>query len=954
MAYDIGPKIGIEGEAEFRKQIGQITTELRTLGTEMNVVSSAYDKNDRSSVKLSAQNRILTEQIAKQKEKVAELQAMLKKSAEKYGDLDERTLKWKQAVNNAQAQLNRMNVTLEQNKEALARSGKAAGASGEKFQKLGSVVKASGAIIASACAAAGIAAVKLASEVTRQYGELEQNIGGSVAVFGQYAEQIQKTGEEAYKNLGVSQSDYLATANKMGALFQGSGIDQRRSLELTEKAMQRAADTASVMGIDMQMALDSIAGAAKGNFTMMDNLGVAMNATNIEAYAAAKGIKFVWNQASQAEKAELAMQMFFERTEQYAGNFARESMTTVTGSLGLFHAALNSFTAGLGNADADMERLTSNLAEAFQAVVNNITPVIDNLVAAMPTAFEAIASAMGAILPNLLETVSRLFGEVLDALLKSLPELIPAVVSSVILIANTLVDNIDLIVDGAFELVIALAEGIVEALPELVPKVVLAVEKIVNTINENMPLVIGAAGDIMVALAAGLIKSLPELAKTVPIMLETLWESFKAMKNQTNRLGEEIAKGILEGIFNAKNLIKKKLKSWKKDVIAYFEEAFEIHSPSRVMRDEVGKPIGEGVAAGIDQSLVTVVHSAKTVSDALLGEEERLQGELDKLKKQTAKTNEEILEDSLSAQLKLVQDFKQEYDAAIAEVEKSKTNMSDTLLNFGGLFERTQNALGKELFELTDLQEQIDLINRYGDSLEKLKERGISESLLDEIVGMGVDDALDYAGKLLSMSAEQYEEYMALWEEKRLAARDVAERFYQGELEELESEFVDRLPESLSSLKDEMRGIGVNAGRGLAAGFKSQSSHIQKTFTSVLDSAMRAAKASLEIHSPSKKWAEVGKFMALGLGEGFTSEMQGVSQKINGSIPTDAGFSKRYQTAAKMGEGIVNGLAGIMPERMSGSPIVIKLVTPSGKVLAEEVYNPLQDIARQKGSLIYG
>ena len=63
--------------------------------------------------------------------------------------------------------------------------------------------------------------------------------------------------------MGVSQSQYLATANKMGALFQGSGVDQQKSLELTEKAMQRAADMASVMGIDMQMALDSVAGAAK-------------------------------------------------------------------------------------------------------------------------------------------------------------------------------------------------------------------------------------------------------------------------------------------------------------------------------------------------------------------------------------------------------------------------------------------------------------------------------------------------------------------------------------------------------------------------------------------------------------------------------------------------------------------------------------------------------------------
>ena len=82
--------------------------------------------------------------------------------------------------------------------------------------------------------------------------------------------------------MGVTQSEYLATANKMGALFQGSGLDVQKSAELTEQAMQRAADMKSVMGIDIQMARDSVAGAAKENFTMMDNLGVAMNATTIE------------------------------------------------------------------------------------------------------------------------------------------------------------------------------------------------------------------------------------------------------------------------------------------------------------------------------------------------------------------------------------------------------------------------------------------------------------------------------------------------------------------------------------------------------------------------------------------------------------------------------------------------------------------------------------------------
>ena len=54
MAYDIGPKIGIEGEKEFRNAITQINTNLKTLGTEMMAVTSSYDKNDKSMEAISS------------------------------------------------------------------------------------------------------------------------------------------------------------------------------------------------------------------------------------------------------------------------------------------------------------------------------------------------------------------------------------------------------------------------------------------------------------------------------------------------------------------------------------------------------------------------------------------------------------------------------------------------------------------------------------------------------------------------------------------------------------------------------------------------------------------------------------------------------------------------------------------------------------------------------------
>lgn len=116
---------------------------------------------------------------------------------------------------------------------------------------------------------------KFIKDAIGQGGELEQNLGGTEAVFGKFARNVQQTASAAYKNMGLSASEYMATANKMGSLFQGSGIAQQRSLELTSQAMQRAADVASVMGIDTTTALESIAGAAKGNFTMINYQSVA-------------------------------------------------------------------------------------------------------------------------------------------------------------------------------------------------------------------------------------------------------------------------------------------------------------------------------------------------------------------------------------------------------------------------------------------------------------------------------------------------------------------------------------------------------------------------------------------------------------------------------------------------------------------------------------------------------
>ena len=201
MADNFGLKIGIEGEKEFKNAIREINQSFKVLGSEMNLVASQFDKQDKSVEAVTARNKVLNKEIELQKEKIATLEKALANAASSFGETDKRTQSWQIQLNNAKAELNKMERELEQSAESadelgdeLKESGDNAEKSSSKFEKLGSVLKGVGAAMGAAAAAAGAAAIKLGKEVVEQFGELEQNLGGSEAVFGEYAARILITG----------------------------------------------------------------------------------------------------------------------------------------------------------------------------------------------------------------------------------------------------------------------------------------------------------------------------------------------------------------------------------------------------------------------------------------------------------------------------------------------------------------------------------------------------------------------------------------------------------------------------------------------------------------------------------------------------------------------------------------------------------------------------------------
>ncbi len=180
MADNFGLKLGIEGEKEFKKALGDINQSFKVLGSEMKLVASQFDKNDQSAQALTARNTVLTKEIDAQKQKIEMLRAALQNASESFGENDRRTQSWQVQLNNAEAALNDMERELQQNNDALDKAsdefddaekqaddfgdevedaGKQSEDAGSKFEKLGGICKAVGVAIAASFAAVSAAAV---------------------------------------------------------------------------------------------------------------------------------------------------------------------------------------------------------------------------------------------------------------------------------------------------------------------------------------------------------------------------------------------------------------------------------------------------------------------------------------------------------------------------------------------------------------------------------------------------------------------------------------------------------------------------------------------------------------------------------------------------------------------------------------------------------------------------
>lgn len=296
----------------------------------------------------------------------------------------------------------------------------------------------------------------------------------------------------------------------------------------------------------------------------------------------------------------------------------------------------------------------------------------------------------------------------------------------------------------------------------------------------------------------------------------------------------------------------------------------------------------------------------------------------------------------------------------IERVEALRDAMSDKLTGYGGLFTTKENKRGDTKYSLTDLQAQIDAQNEFERVLSELGTRngGISDSLMSEILSMGVDDAVGFGNELLKLTDKQWDDYNAKWAEKQENGKRISEEIYGDRLDGLNAEFDEKLSvftAKFQELTPEMQAAGEKIMAGLDDGLKNKWQDVLDTAGEISASIVKAFREALDIHSPSRKMARlVGVPSAECVGAGFEAAYPGVMARLRDTVEAETlkmsaqlsvTSNKPSDPGSASTQRQLEQLAGLLSMPGGGNrEIVLKL---NGIEVARAIVDDLRDVEDQ-------
>lgn len=545
---------------------------------------------------------------------------------------------------------------------AAKESGQAAEEGGKGWANFGEIAKNAAKVAAAAIAAATGAVVALTKQAVESYAEYEQLVGGVDTLFGNSSQKVQDYAANAYKTAGLSANEYMETVTGMSAsLIQSLGGDTEKAAEKANMAITDMSDNANKMGTDIESLQNAYGGFAKGNFTMLDNLKLGYGGTKEEMQrllddaTKISGVKYDLNSYADVVDAINVVQTELGIT----GTTAKEASTTIQGSLGAMKSAWGNLLTGLADENANVDDLINNLIDSIGTFAQNliprisialngivklvagllpqIPPLLQDLLPQLVTGVLGLIQGIAAVLPQVVSSVTAILPDLLTGILGMLPQLVtaamqiiteliiaitgmlPTIVNSIMdvlpLIITALVASIPQLLQAAIKLLMAIVKAIptiMKALQANMPKII---SQIVSVLVSNIPVIIDGAIQLLMGIVKAIPVIIPIIVKQIPTIIKGIVGGIKDGIPGMKSAGAELIKGLWNGIKDMKDWIIKKVKGFGDNILGGLKDFFGIHSPSRVMEDQIGKNLALGVGEGFKDNVKDVNKDIQSAMD---------------------------------------------------------------------------------------------------------------------------------------------------------------------------------------------------------------------------------------------------------------------------------------------------------------------------------------------------
>lgn len=657
MAVNIGPKIGIDGEAKYRQEMKAIIQQSKTLSAEMTAVASSFQNADDKETELQKASKVLNDQLKNQRELCDKLADAVKKSATETGENSETTNKWKEQLYKAQAELSKLEGTTAESavgmkdlaenekdagKEADNASGKVSAFTVALGQLMADAIKEGFTFMVDSLKQIGqyfVDATKGAAAYADEITTLSKQTGMSTDALQEYRymadltdtslETITGSLTKLEKNMGSAAGGSKSAQEAFASL----GIELNDSEGNLRSANDVFLDAITALGnIDNETERDIVAMSLFGKSAKDLNPLIETGADNLAAFSQeAHDVGYVLDEDTLDSLG--AVQDGFDRLGLAADSLKNQIGATIgqyiLPYLNDLVAAVQALVGGGSIEDFanSLSALLANVADDLSALLPDIitlgTTIIQNLLQGISESSVEIAYAAADIvdslarfvidnLPTLIETALNLIIYFAEALAEKMPELIPAAIQMILTIVDGLLSHIGEIIAAALELIQGIVDGLTS--PEGINAIIQAIPTLITSLIEgilsNLGRIVSSAINIIFALVKGLIMAIPELVKAIPQIIMAIVNAFK--DNDWAQTGADIMEGLSEGVKSTATIV------WEA-VTTALEKALDWIRNLGKSALEWGKDMINGFADGVMNKAKALLDKVKSVAQSIKG-----------------------------------------------------------------------------------------------------------------------------------------------------------------------------------------------------------------------------------------------------------------------------------------------------------------------------------------------